>query len=116
MTKVNNIDGLNGMVMFDMDQKEEYQLMRTSIEEIFQELDKLVSNLNSETYQHIKNELYIRAKIKDNPFAAGRPKKYDQKTRDTVLALRKEGKTIRDISKQTNISLGTVSALLRDVQ
>lgn len=96
--------------------EEEYRLMKASMEQILQELDKLVKDPTSETYQYIKYELDIRTRMKDNPFAAGRHKKYGQKEENEVISLRKEGKTLREISKLTNISLGTISTILRNVQ
>lgn len=104
----------NGEVRYGSE--EEYRLIKASIKQIFQELDKLVKDPDSITYQHIKNELTIRTKIKANPFAAGRHKKYREEEIDRILVLRKEGKTYREISKLTNISLGTISTLFQNVQ
>lgn len=95
---------------------EEYRLIRASTEQILLELDQLVKDPSSQTYQYIKSELAIRTRIKDNPFAAGRPKKYGQEAADKVHALRKEGKTLREIARLTNMSLGTVSVISRNVQ
>lgn len=96
--------------------EEEHRIMTASLDDIFKELDKLVTDSSSISYQFIKRELTLRTKIKANPFFAGRPKKYDQEDKENVIRLRKEGKTIREISKQTGISTGKVSAILNDVQ
>lgn len=44
---------------------------------------------------------------------AGRPKKYDEKTAQKILALRKQGISIRDISSLLKMSTTTIQTIIK---
>lgn len=48
-----------------------------------------------------------------NPREAGRKKKYDEKTDNRILELKKQGKTVRNIAQEAGCSVGYAEAVLQ---
>lgn len=95
--------------------EEEQHIAFTPIEGLFRELDSMVIDPDADTYRYIKQEIKRRIEIAINPFHAGRPKIYDDEDIARVKQMKQDGKTVRQISKATGISLGKISTIINDV-
>lgn len=95
--------------------KEERDLAFSSIDGIFRILDDMVIDPDADTYKYIKQEISRRIEIAANPFHAGRHRIYDDGDIVRVKQMKQEGKTVRQISKATGISLGQISKITNDV-
>lgn len=93
----------------------EFHLVGIPDEALLKEMDDYVIDKTDAHYKYFKSEIRKRMKMTINPFKAGRPPKYTKGELEEVRQLRREGNTIRSISKQTGISVGKISETIRDV-
>lgn len=99
------------MEMKRQDLEELYQLVRV-YEMVY---DGIVAQKFAEEIEKRYEDIY-EEKItgKRNPRKAGRKKKYTEEIRKEILALRKEGITIREIAKEMGCSVGYVQGVLSE--
>ena len=78
------------------------------------EIDKMVKDPEDPMYSKIRAEMLYRMRRAEvrNPFGASAPAKYDEDMEERMNALKKEGKTTRQITSEAGCSQSTVVRLL----
>lgn len=89
--------------------QEEMDLAFSSLDTLFKLLDQMVIDVDAVSYKRLKAALKRRIIPPNNPYCAGRPPIYTEADEKHVMDLLKQGKTVRQINKETGISLGKIS-------